>query len=112
MKVFQKKHTIIFMEILTYHMLNCPKCNGKMREGEMLVQISIPSQGNPFGGSFMPYQQAALSGIETTREGSLLWKESTDEEKGWIIKRKETKTLNIKGARCLVCGYIELYVKE
>ena len=91
----------------------CPKCDGIMRKGEILVNVKAPSRGlrtlSPMMGEYSTMGLPFESG--NSIEG-LLWQEYTGEEKGWLIKQKEQKTLSLKGKRCLECGYVELYVKE
>jgi len=91
----------------------CPKCDGKMRKGEIFVNVKASSGGlrnlSPMMGGYsamgLPFEpRNAIEG--------LLWQEYTGEKKGWLIKQKEVKTLSPKGKRCLECGYVELYVME
>ena len=98
--------------------LTCPKCSGRMKEGELKVFTAISqidetrvSQGmiGVTGGSLSPFS----SPFQTTDidvEGPL-WREESDKEEGLIIKRNVKKNLPIQGMRCLECGYIELFVK-
>lgn len=90
----------------------CPKCDGEMRKGEILVNVKSPPGGL---GNLSP-MMASYSTMGLPFEGGrsnegLLWKEYTGEEKGWLIKQKEQKTLSLNGKRCVECGYVELYVK-
>jgi hypothetical protein len=92
-------------------MVECPLCDGEMREGVALITISLPTGGS-IGGGMIPMPGMNLSGGEATRSARLKWQEKTGREKGWIIKSEERKTLDIKGRRCLECGYIAFYVEE
>jgi hypothetical protein len=90
----------------------CRICGGETREGEAFINISIPTESGSFGGGMMPFPGGGMPTGETEREARLHWREKTGKEKGWLIKSAETKTMNIKGKRCLECGYIEFYVEE
>jgi predicted nucleic-acid-binding Zn-ribbon protein len=91
----------------------CPKCDGEMRKGEILVNVKAPSGGlrnlSPMMGGYSAMGLPFEPGNST--EG-VLWQEYTGEKKGWLIKQKEVKTLSLKGKRCLECGYVELFVTE
>jgi hypothetical protein len=92
---------------------NCPKCNGEMRTGEIIVNLKTPTQGlrnlSPMMGG-NPMMQLPFDSASSIEDVS--WREYTGKEKGWLIKQREQKTLSLKGRRCLTCGYVELYVKE
>jgi predicted nucleic-acid-binding Zn-ribbon protein len=91
----------------------CPKCYGEMRKGEIFVNVKVPSRElmniSPLMGGYPTIGLPSQPGVSVER---VLWQEYTGEEKGWLIKQKEQKTLSLKGKRCLECGYVELYVKE
>ena len=97
----------------------CSKCGGEMREGEIYVNVTIPSQMTTTSPFSQPTPQLLTDfsrlgspiGAGVSVEGPL-WREYTGRETGWLIKEKERKTLSIRGRRCLECGYVELYVKE
>jgi hypothetical protein len=95
-------------------MSECPRCGGEMREGLAFVSISAPSGGSSFGGGggMFPTPGMNIPGGESTRSGRVKWREKTGKEKGWIFKSEEEKTLDIRGRRCLECGYIDFYVEE
>lgn len=93
--------------------IKCQKCNGKMRDGE--VYINVTNLSSEMGGAFSmmnPYSPMGVSERTGVSVEGPLWREYTGKEEGWLIKKKEQKKLSIKGIRCLKCGYIELYVKE
>ncbi|MHA2313701.1 MAG: hypothetical protein ACXACF_00200 [Candidatus Hermodarchaeia archaeon] len=95
------------------NLIKCPKCNGEMRNGEILVDVRAPPGGlrnlSPMMGGYSTMSLPFEAGTST--EG-VKWQEYTGEEKGWLIKQKEVKTLSLKGRRCLGCGYVELFVEE
>jgi predicted nucleic-acid-binding Zn-ribbon protein len=85
----------------------CPKCGGEMRQGDMLFDVSI-LMANPMSpmGGFSAYSAATMSDQTTA---SPHWEEKTGRRKGFILKSDETKKMTVKGYRCILCGYIELY---
>jgi hypothetical protein len=94
-------------------MSECPRCGGEMREGLAFISISVPlgsSMGG--GGGMFPSPGMNLPQGESTRNARVRWREKTGEKKGWLIKSDEEKTLDLKGKRCLECGYVDLYVEE
>jgi hypothetical protein len=82
-----------------------------MREGVAFISISVPTGGS-MGGGMLSMPGMNLPGGESMMSARLKWREKTGKEKGWIIKSEEEKTLDIKGRRCLGCGYIDFYVEE
>ena len=92
-------------------MVECSRCGGEVREGLAFITMSVPSGGSMMGGMF-PSQGMNMPQMESSREAQLKWREKTGKEVGWILKSKEEKILNIKGRRCLECGYIEFYIDE
>ena len=96
----------------------CPKCGGNMKDGQITTNVTsdptaailhpnvlsqtLSGQLSPFG----PSNQ----GAGVTVEGPI-WREESEKEAGWIIKRKEKKDFSIRGMRCLSCGYIELFIE-
>lgn len=92
-------------------MAGCPRCGGEMREGVVFVSISVPTGGSTGGGMFSMPGMNIPEG-EATRSTRVKWKEKTGKEKGWIFKSEEEKTLNIKGRRCLECGFVDFFVEE
>jgi len=85
-----------------------------MREGEVVLSVSLPSGSSPpFGG--LPMGGMGGMGFpvqEVETEAPLMWREKTGERKGFIIKSDEVRTLTVRGRRCLSCGYLELYVTD
>ncbi len=92
----------------------CPRCNGEMRKGEVLLSVGLPSgSSSVFGG--LPMGGMGGMGLpmqEVETEAPLTWREKTGERKGLIIKSDEVRTMPVKGRRCLSCGYLELYVAD
>ena len=94
----------------------CPKCGGKMKRGQLTVNATLdqPIISNAIADS----SRYGLEGLASTRSQMSrgisvkgpLWREESDKEEGWLIKRKGRQNFPIKGKRCLECGYIELYV--
>ena len=97
-------------------MTECKRCGGETREGIAFITMNLPAIGSTGGGIFsmhgMNIPGVENLGEETTRTANLKWREKTGKEKGWIIKTEEEKTFNIKGRRCLECGFIDFYVAE
>lgn len=94
-------------------MAECPKCGGEMREGEVLIRVTIPlgqvSPGLSLG-TGMPGM--GIQTGETTSEEHVLWREKTGRRTGWLIKSEEENIIKVSGRRCLNCGYIELYANR
>lgn len=91
----------------------CQKCSGKMRDGE--VYINVTTLSGEMGGAYSmmsPYSPMSIPGRAGVSVEGPLWREYTGKEEGWLIKKKEQKKMSIKGKRCVECGYVELYVKE
>ena len=93
--------------------LKCPKCGGKMKMGQLYVNATFdqPVVTAAASASMNPLQDMGLSmqGRSVSVEGPS-WREESDKEDGWLIKRKGKQILPIRGMRCLDCGYIELYI--
>jgi hypothetical protein len=83
-----------------------------MREGNALVTVKVPIERGSIGGGIISVQGGVMPGGETIREERVLWREKTGKETGWILKRGETKTMKVKGKRCIECGFIEFYAME
>lgn len=91
----------------------CPKCDGKMKIGQLYVNATLDRPLTPSTSStLMPLSSSMdlFEQIRTVMVEGPSWSEESDKEGGWLIKRKGKQTLSIKGMRCLECGYIELYV--
>jgi predicted nucleic-acid-binding Zn-ribbon protein len=88
----------------------CPKCGGEMVEGGMRIDFDVvmPSQVNAYMGSF------STGGLPSMHDRSVskpYWEEKTGKKTGLIFKSEEKRSLNIKGSRCSLCGYIEFYAE-
>ena len=88
----------------------CPKCGGEMVEGVIKFDTNVvnPSARNYMTGIPMS-PQPSIYESSTSRP---YWEEKTGRRTGFILKSDETKTLRIKGLRCTLCGYIEMYSVE
>ncbi len=82
-----------------------------MLEGEAYISVTVPSSGSILGG-MIPMDTTGIGSIESSREARLRWREKTGEKKGFLIKSDEIRNFNIKGRRCILCGYIEFYVTK
>jgi predicted nucleic-acid-binding Zn-ribbon protein len=83
-----------------------------MIQGEAYVEVTTSSSSSMMSGMMNPMSSMNLGNVDMTREERVKWREKTGEKKGFIIKSDEVRTLNVKGMRCLECGYIELYAQE
>lgn len=90
------------------HMVECPKCGGETVEGEVYVNVGVPSV-NPAMGGMMSMPGINVGSFETEREDVLKWREKTGEKTGFLIKVDQVRTMAVKGRRCRECGYIEMY---
>lgn len=93
-------------------MSECPKCGGEMIQGEAYVEVTTSQSSSMMSGMMNPMSSMNLGSVDMTREERVKWREKTGEKKGFIIKSDEVRTLNVRGMRCLECGYIELYAQE
>jgi hypothetical protein len=89
----------------------CSKCGGKMVDGRLKIFVErLTSQSiSPFNMS-MP-----TTGIPNMSGGVVegpFWEEKTGEKKGFIFKTDEVKKMDIKGYRCILCNYIEIFAKD
>jgi hypothetical protein len=91
-------------------MVECQLCAGEMKEGVAVTGSNLPVTRSMGGMFTMPGMDTSEG--EPRRFNRLKWKEQTGEEKGWIIKRKEEKTYDVKGYRCLDCGNIILFIEN
>jgi hypothetical protein len=93
--------------------LKCPKCGGKMKAGQLYVRATFeqPLTRVAAASSMNPMQDMGMSlqGLDVDVEGPS-WREESDKEEGWLVKRKGKLVLPLKGVRCLHCGFVELYV--
>lgn len=94
-----------------FMMEECPKCGGKMIKGEAYVEVNIPSTDYMMSGMMSPMTGMNLGNVGRNQEERIKWREKTGEKKGFLIKSDEVRTINVKGKRCLECGYIELYAQ-
>jgi len=93
-------------------MVQCPRCGGKMREGEAFTRVTVSGGQASSGFGMMGIPGMGVSGGETTTEEKIQWREKTGRKTGWLIKSDEEKIMKISGRRCVECGYIELYARE
>ena len=93
-------------------MVECPRCGGEMREGELFVRgaVSKATAYPNFGVMDMP--EMNVQNGDVMGENEILWREKTGRKTGWLIKSDEEKTMKISGLRCIKCGYVELYCRE
>jgi len=89
----------------------CPKCGGDMNEGEIRFdsEAVMPSQMNAY---MTGLPTSPLPAVYQGSSSKPYWEEKTGRRTGFIIKSDETKTLRIKGLRCTLCGYVEMYAVE
>lgn len=69
----------------------------------------MPSQMNAY---MTGIPNSPLPSVYQTSTSKPYWEEKTGRRTGFILKSDETKTLRIKGLRCTLCGYIEMYAVE
>ncbi len=91
--------------------LKCPKCGGAIVEGEIRFDSDtvMPSQMNAYMTGIPGGPVPSVYQSSTSRP---YWEEKTGRKTGFIIKSDERKTLKIKGYRCTLCGYIEMYASD
>ncbi len=89
----------------------CPKCGGDMTEGEIRFDgdTAMPSQMSAYMTGMPTSPLPAVYQSSTSRP---YWEEKTGRKTGFIIKSDETRILRIRGRRCTVCGYVEMYATE
>jgi DNA-directed RNA polymerase subunit RPC12/RpoP len=89
----------------------CPKCGGKMVVGRMKISVDrLTSQAvSPFNMGLPTTGMPNISG--EVGEGPF-WEEKTGEKKGFIFKSDEIKKMSLRGYRCTLCNYIEIYAKD
>ena len=87
--------------------VKCTKCGGAMVEGEIKFDNDniMPSQMTGIPNS-------SLQTIYQSSSGRPYWEEYTGRKTGFLFKSDEKKTLRLKGLRCSLCGFIELYAKD
>ena len=85
----------------------CPKCGEEMKDGMVRFFTDEYKQGNlsPFLSGFSPTQLESKTSIYEP-----FWEEKTGKKTWFLIKTDEKVRLIIKGKRCKVCGYVEIYV--
>ena len=93
-------------------MSECPKCCGKMIQGEAYIDVDVSSTNPAMGGIMSSLPGMNLGGASMSQEKRIKWREKTGEKTGFLIKSEEVRTMSVKGIRCLECGYIELYAKK
>lgn len=87
----------------------CPKCGGNMVEGKLryFAERSSVQSMMPFSGIPVPELSASAQSVEET----VFWEEKTGEKTGIIFKRDKTRQMGLRGVRCTLCNYVELYAK-
>ena len=93
---------------MTESMNTCPRCGGETNEGEIRLDSDVLT-----GGQMSPLMSGLTTGTypRMMESGTSCpsWVEKTGKKTGFIIKTDETIRLKVKGRRCPLCGYIELY---
>lgn len=84
----------------------CPKCGGNMVEGELRYFVERSSVQ-----SMMPFEGIPVPEFSTTQgvNETIFWEEKTGRKTGLIFKRDETRQMGLRGVRCTLCKYVELY---
>jgi hypothetical protein len=92
-------------------MEKCLKCGGVMIEGEIRFDSDtvMPSQMNAY---MTGIPNSPLPNVYQSSMSRPYWEEKTGRKTGFILKSDEKKTLKIKGLRCSLCGFIEIYANE
>lgn len=92
-------------------MEKCPKCGGAMIDGAIRFDSDtvMPSQMNAY---MTGIPSSPLPNVYQSSTSRPYWEEKTGRKTGFIIKSDEKKMLRIKGLRCSLCGYIEIYASE
>jgi predicted nucleic-acid-binding Zn-ribbon protein len=83
------------------------------------MMVPVPPESEAMGTGlfgmesvYTPFPPQGTGTGTNNKEVKMEWKEKTGKQKGWIIKKEETKKMTVQGRRCIECGYIEFYVKE
>ncbi|UCD43793.1 MAG: hypothetical protein JSV27_06450 [Candidatus Bathyarchaeota archaeon] len=86
----------------------CPKCGGNMVDGELsyFAERSSVQSNMPFSGIPVP-EFSTTQGVNET----IFWEEKTGKKTGIIFKRDETRRMGLRGFRCTLCNYVELFTK-
>lgn len=86
----------------------CAKCGGQMREGIVLVPVTVSTALISSNIGVTPaLERNFLPDSEVTSDERIRWR-----EKPQFIKIEESNTIKISGHRCLKCGYIKLHVTK
>jgi predicted nucleic-acid-binding Zn-ribbon protein len=92
-------------------MEKCPKCGGAMIDGAIRFDSDtvMPSQMNAY---MTGIPSSPLPNVYQSSTSRPYWEEKTGRKTGFILKSDEKKMFKIKGLRCSLCGYIEIYANE
>jgi len=87
---------------------NCPKCGGSMIPGVLKYESETYNSAgqNPLMAKSL---QSQLPGVYERADAIPYWEEKTGQKTGFIWKTDEYRILKLKGFRCSICGYVELY---
>ncbi|MCW4051015.1 MAG: hypothetical protein NWE89_14905 [Candidatus Bathyarchaeota archaeon] len=91
--------------------VTCPKCGGKMVAGRMKIPLEIiAAQTMPQLAS--GFEMRGVPGGMGDIVAFPQWEEKTGEKTGFIFKRDGVKEMRMRGFRCSLCNYVELYAIE
>jgi hypothetical protein len=79
-----------------------------MVEGEIHFDTDaiMPNQMNSYMAGI---PSSPIPSVYQSSTSKPYWEEKTGRRTGFILKSEEKRTLKIKGSRCSLCGYVELY---
>jgi hypothetical protein len=82
-----------------------------MHAGEIRFDTDtvMPSQMNAY---MTGIPTSPLPSVYQSATSRAYWEEKTGRKVGIIIKQDEKIRLKVRGQRCVLCGYIELYATE
>ena len=89
----------------------CPKCGGMMNSGEIRFdsETVMPNQMNAY---MTGIPTSPLPNVYQSSSSHPYWEEKTGKKTGFLIKSDEKLNLRIRGMRCTLCGYIEMWATE
>jgi rubredoxin len=95
------------------HEFVCPKCGGDMKDGQMKINLEMDrSQTMENLVPNLDMSASTRAGFTETLSIAPHWEEKTGRKTGFIFKKEEVKEIRIRGHRCTLCNYIELYADE